>query len=323
MAGILPHHARTCSRRPEGSREPGGESLTVRAPVDRLLRRSPLQLAFRRRAARRLTVLAYHGVDDPASFARQLDHLARAAHPVSLDEVVAALSGRRGLPPRAVLITFDDGHRSVLEAGLPLLRERGLPAVAFVVAGLLDTDEPFWWVEAERLLAAGGLAPTALVRRLKALPDAERLRAIAELRETAPAPAPRTPQLRREELPQLESAGIAVENHTWSHPCLPRCDDAKATAEALDAHRVLRDALGREPRAFAYPNGDWDARTERALADAGYAAAFLFDHRVNGPAPGHPLRLSRVRVNSDTGPDRFAILLSGLHPALHHARGRP
>jgi peptidoglycan/xylan/chitin deacetylase (PgdA/CDA1 family) len=294
-----------------------------------MLRRSPAQLAFRRLAARRLTVLAYHGVDDPESFRRQLDHLVATARPVSLEEVVAAVARRRRLPPRAVLVTFDDGHRSVLDAGLPLLRERGIPAVAFVVAGLLDTETPFWWTEVEQLLARGGrtttdggLAPSVLVARLKAAPDAERLAAIAELRRTASGPAPPAPQLRRDELPLLEAAGIAVENHTWSHPCLPRCDDRKAAAEAHDAHRALRDALGREPRAFAYPNGDWDERTERALAAAGYAAGFLFDHRVNRAAPGHPLRLSRVRVNSDTSLDRFAIILSGLHPALHHARGR-
>jgi peptidoglycan/xylan/chitin deacetylase (PgdA/CDA1 family) len=303
--------------------------LAVRAFVDGMLRRSPAQLAFRRLAARRLTVLAYHGVDDPASFRRQLDHLVAVARPVSLEEVVDALARRRPLPPRAVLVTFDDGHRSLLDAGLPLLRERGIPAVAFVVAGLLDTRTPFWWTEVEQLLARGGragtddgLTPAALVKRLKAAPDAERLAAIAELRRTASAPAPPAPQLRREELPLLEAAGIAVENHTWSHPCLPRCDDRKAAAEADDAHRALREALGRPPRAFAYPNGDWDQRTERVLAAAGYAAAFLFDHRVNPAVPRHPLRLSRVRVNSHDRLDRFAILLSGLHPALHHARGR-
>lgn len=303
--------------------------MAVRAFVDGMLRRSPAQLAFRRLAARRLTVLAYHGVDDPASFRRQLDHLVAVARPVSLEEVVDALARRRPLPPRAVLVTFDDGHRSLLDAGLPLLRERGIPAVAFVVAGLLDTRTPFWWTEVEQLLARGGragtddgLTPAALVKRLKAAPDAERLAAIAELRRTASAPAPPAPQLRREELPLLEAAGIAVENHTWSHPCLPRCDDRKAAAEADDAHRALRQALGRPPRAFAYPNGDWDQRTERALAAAGYAAAFLFDHRVNPAVPRHPLRLSRVRVNSHDRLDRFAILLSGLHPALHHARGR-
>jgi peptidoglycan/xylan/chitin deacetylase (PgdA/CDA1 family) len=294
-----------------------------------MLRRSPAQLVFRRLAARRLTVLAYHGVDHPASFRRQLDHLVAVARPVSLEEVVDAVRRRRPLPPRAVLVTFDDGHRSLLEAGLPLLRERGVPAVAFVVAGLLDTRAPFWWAEVEQLLARGGragthdgLTPAALVNRLKAAPDAERLAAIEELRRTASAPAPPAPQLRREELPLLEAAGVAVENHTWSHPCLPRCDDRKAAAEADDAHRALREALGRAPRAFAYPNGDWDQRTERALAAAGYAAAFLFDHRVNPAVPRHPLRLSRVRVNSRDSLDRFAILLSGLHPALHHARGR-
>jgi hypothetical protein len=36
----------------------------------------------------------------------------------------------------------------------------------------------------------------------------------------------------------------------------------------------------------------------------------------------NPLRLSRLRVNSDTSLDRFDTVITGLHPALHHARGR-
>ena len=82
------------------------------------------------------------------------------------------------------------------------------------------------------------------------------------------------------------------------------------------------DALGHAPRTFAYPNGDWDGRAEEALADAGYEAAFLFDHRANPATPRHPLRISRLRVNSTTSPGRFATIVSGLHPALHRARGR-
>ena len=48
--------------------------------------------------------------------------------PVSMDDVFKAMYGRRSLPARAVLLTFDDGHRSLLEAELALLRERGFPA---------------------------------------------------------------------------------------------------------------------------------------------------------------------------------------------------
>lgn len=292
-----------------------------------MLRWSPAQFAAWRRASRRLTVLAYHGVDDPASFARQLAYLARTMRPVSLDEVAGAMARRRGLPQRAVLITFDDGHRSVLECGVPLLRERGFPAVAFVVAGLLDGDQPFWWTEVEALLRLGGSAGPyrgldsgALVAKLKTVPDRERLEVVDQLRRTAPRPAPATPQLRAAELKVLERAGVAVGSHTLTHPCLPRCDDAKAAAEIVEAHRRLRDALGHEPSAFAYPNGDWDERTERVLRETGYALAFLFDHRRNPPAP-HPLRISRFRVSSSTSLDRFAMIASGLHAALHHARG--
>lgn len=299
-----------------------------RAWLDAALRRSPAQLVFQARTAWHLTVLAYHGVDDPDRFRGQLDYLVRTTRPVSLDEVTTALAGARPLPKRAVLLTFDDGERSVLEAGLPLLQERGLPAVAFLLAGLLDGSEPFWWTEVQHLARLGGrvgarlrVAPDALVRRLKTLPDDERMTAIAELRRTASAPAPPMPQLRREELPALEAAGIAVGNHTVSHPILPRCRDDKMQAEIRGAHRILEDVLGHPPAAFAYPNGDWDPRAEPILTELGYAAAFLFDHRMNPRIPRHPLRISRVRVNSGTAPDRFATIVSGLHPAIHRARG--
>ena len=248
--------------------------------------------------------------------------------PVSMDDVLRAMYGGRSLPP-GPSCSFDDGHRSVLEVGMPLLRERGFPAVAFVVPGVLDTDQPFWWTETEQLVRQGGrvallpgLDPAPMVRQLKKLPDGERLEVIDELRATAEGPAPRTPQLRRDELPLLESAGITVGNHTVTHPCLPRCDAAKAVAERSEAHRLLTDALGHAPRTFAYPNGDWDGRPRRRWPDAGYEAAFLFDHRANPATPRHPLRISRLRVNSTTSLGRFAMIVSGLHPALHRARGR-
>ena len=303
--------------------------MQLRTSLELFLRWSPVQVAFMLQAVRRLTVLAYHGIDDPACFRRQLGYLSRTMRPVSLQDLLVAMYGGRSLPARAVLLTFDDGHRSLLEAGLSLLRERGFPAVAFIVPSVLDTDQPFWWTEAEQLIGQGGrssrfhdLTPTAMVSRLKRLPDTQRLEVIDELRATAHGPPPRTPQLRRAELPLLESAGITIGNHSVTHPCLPHCDDGKAVTEVTEAHRLLRDAHGREPTTFAYPNGDWDPRAEQALADAGYETAFLFDHRANPSIPRHPLRISRLRVNSTTSLGRFAMIVSGLHPALHRARGR-
>lgn len=304
----------------------------VRSTLDYALRHSPAQAYFRRRAAGRLAVLAYHGVDDRDTFAHQLDHLVRVARPVSLDDVIAAAYGRRPLEPRSVLITFDDGHRSVLDNARPELTMRGIPAVAFLIAGSIDSDEPFWWVEVEQLVAAGaGVGgvpadvaagpPAVWVRWLKTVDDRVRRTVIDRLRMSASRPADRMPQLRGEELRTLETAGIRVGNHTLTHPCLDRCDTEAVRREIRDAHAVLSAALGRPPSAFAYPNGNWDGRAEVELEAAGYDVGFLFDHRLSAAPQAAPLRISRLRVSDTTPTDRFAAILSGLHPAVHHARG--
>jgi peptidoglycan/xylan/chitin deacetylase (PgdA/CDA1 family) len=296
--------------------------------LDRVLRWSPLQYASIMRERARPAVLAFHGVDDPEGFAGLMDRVRRDLHPISPDELHQAMNGRRSLPERSVLVTFDDGHRSVLDDGLPILAERGIPAVAFVVAGLLSTDRDFWWSSVMDLVAAGGSVPgnegmtgPDLIRHLKRVANQARIEAIADLERSAGRPPAKRPQLTKDDLSALQRGGIEIGNHTWSHPCLNRCDESTIESEIVDAHRSLAQTLGAPPKWFAYPNGDWDERAEAVLTRLGYQLAFLFDHRMADLA-GSPLRVSRLRVNSDTSTDRFAIISSGLHPAIHRARGR-
>lgn len=96
------------------------------------------------------TVLAYHDVADSSSaltydgitlrnLAIQLDWLRQNGHRVvSVDDVVAAQQGQRPLPPKAVLLTFDDGYRSFYTHVYPLLRAFDYPAVLSVVGSFLD-----------------------------------------------------------------------------------------------------------------------------------------------------------------------------------------
>ncbi|MGN4199606.1 poly-beta-1,6-N-acetyl-D-glucosamine N-deacetylase PgaB, partial [Burkholderia gladioli] len=60
-------------------------------------------------------------------------------HPVSLDAVLAARSGGTPLPPRAILLSFDDGFRSHHEKVLPLLKQFAYPAVMAIVTSWIDT----------------------------------------------------------------------------------------------------------------------------------------------------------------------------------------
>jgi len=300
----------------------------TKSGVDRALRWSPAQVAFRWRADRTLAVLAYHGIEDADRFKQHLAFFRRHMRPIGLQDLIDALLGGSPLPRRALLLTFDDGDRSLIEVVMPTLSDLGLPGVAFVIPGLLDSAKPFWWDEVEELVRAGGLPrgfedrrPGELVSVLKRLPTGERVRVIDELRRVSPvSPAP-TPQLARDELRSLERAGIEIGNHTHTHVSLVRSSRREAEDEIVRAHDVLATALGHPPRAFAYPNGDWDPTAEAVVRDLGYPTAFLFDHRTQPVPLREPLRISRLRVGDTTGMDRLRIILSGLHPAVHRLRG--
>ena len=100
-------------------------------------------------ACRPLRVVLYHHVSDQGSslvdqlgvstppdvFEAHVRRMARDYEVVSLD---AVLSGE--FPHRALLITFDDGYRSVAEVALPILRRLGLPSVFFVTGECLERD---------------------------------------------------------------------------------------------------------------------------------------------------------------------------------------
>lgn len=279
-------------------------------------------------SSRRLVVLAYHDVQDVDAFRQQADYLRNVMTPVTLGDVLDAQGGGRPLPARAVLVTFDDGDRTVYEHALPILQSRGIPSVVFVIAGLIGTDHPAWFFEARELVRRGvplhdaaTSSPDAAVNELKRMPDDERREALLRLRERAGFSVLQ-PQLTASELRAMEAAGMLVGSHTDTHPCLDRCSDAMVEQELTRAHDRLTEWLGHAPRAFAYPNGNGDPRVEALLGRLGYEGAFLFDHRIGAfPAPDR-YRISRVRVNSTTGMRRFRHIVTGLHPFVHHAIGR-
>ncbi len=94
----------------------------------------------------RVTVLAYHKIGWPSelgittvlpkAFERQMKFLVeegyQSLHP---DQLIEGLSCPENLPPRSVLITFDDGYSSVYEIAYPILRQFGFTATIFMIAG--------------------------------------------------------------------------------------------------------------------------------------------------------------------------------------------
>ncbi|GAB4229374.1 MAG: hypothetical protein OHK0028_03460 [Deltaproteobacteria bacterium] len=112
-------------------------------------------------------VLTYHklsrnGVPDAmtvreADFEAQMRFLREKGYRViRLDDLFEFLQFRRQIPRKSVVITFDDGWRSVYDIAAPILKKYGYPATLFVYTDLIvGSRETLSW-EQVRELSLGG-----------------------------------------------------------------------------------------------------------------------------------------------------------------------
>ena len=93
-----------------------------------------------RRAPTGVHTLCYHRIPpgNRRDFARQLDFLGRHGSFVGADEALELVRSGAAVKDRYFLLSFDDGYADQLEVALPLLRDRGIRAIAFIVTSWLD-----------------------------------------------------------------------------------------------------------------------------------------------------------------------------------------
>ena len=193
----------------------------------------------------RALILMYHQVATPQSaqehrfctppgeFTRQMDHLAKAYSPITLDELLCGIRGERPLPEHAVHVTFDDGFTGVLEHAAPVLAARSIPSTLFAVSGRLGRSNDW--------MTGRGFPQRALL-------DAAQLR-------------------------ELESMGFVIGSHTQSHARLTEIDSDRVAEELVASKHALEDVLGKEVLHFAYPYGLHNDAVRDAVEAAGYRAA--------------------------------------------------
>ncbi len=136
-----PSRERPCTARGRG--EPGGAAVLLYHRVD--ARDGDSSAAT---DAQCLGVSAAH-------FAEHMEFLRRERIPLSLTQWCAAAE-RGGVPPRAVVVTFDDGYADNVGVAAPLLARAGVPATVFAATGYVATQRPFWWDAVESVLLRPG-----------------------------------------------------------------------------------------------------------------------------------------------------------------------
>lgn len=105
--------------------------------------------AWRQNGQVEVPVLLYHRIEDylppqryivtTTDFRQQMDILYKEGfQAITVRQLVDGLAGSVELPPRPVVITFDDGYMDVYRNAFPIMQDRGLVGVVLVIAGEID-----------------------------------------------------------------------------------------------------------------------------------------------------------------------------------------
>ncbi|MBN8481978.1 MAG: polysaccharide deacetylase family protein [Xanthomonadales bacterium] len=323
---------------------------------------------MRHALARDLVILAYHRVLDVADedafdfdlelvsasraqFRAQMTLLRERYHPVRFADLAAALAGGPALPPRAVIVSFDDGYDDNHRFAFPILRELGVPAMFFVSTGHVDSGLPYaydWLVHlllctrAARLeiaelgvdleLPASRTARRAIAAdvldRMKAVPASVQSAIVERLGVEWGMPrAQGHPDCRPLSWPQLRemhAGGMEVGSHGMWHNMLARLAPADMQAEVAGSRRAIADALGASCEVISYPVGGvdaYDAAVIAAARDAGFELGCSYVSGTNHLPPREPFALRRLPIERHMDAAWFAALV-GMPEAFSYTSRR-
>ncbi|MDX8411105.1 MAG: poly-beta-1,6-N-acetyl-D-glucosamine N-deacetylase PgaB [Mariprofundaceae bacterium] len=216
-------------------------------------------------------VLAYHAVpakpmaDDvysvsQALFIEQMEYLRRHGyHPVSLNDILEASIGKNTLPPRAVLLSFDDAYISYHDFVVPLLTRFGYPSMLAVAGRLIDHP------------------PQGLPEPLMSWKE---IRAVAEnpLVEIASHTYDLHRTIRYNPAGNVASSiSVPVFDPDTATYELPNAYAAKVEMDFHRQRRLFIDKLGRAPRTIVWPYGRHNAVVWDIAASNGFRAGFTLE----------------------------------------------
>ncbi|OWT65658.1 poly-beta-1,6-N-acetyl-D-glucosamine N-deacetylase PgaB [Candidimonas nitroreducens] len=228
----------------------------------------------------RILALAYHDVEDSDPDQRYLavrtDLLAaqlkwlrdNGYQAVSVDQILAAHRGGKPLPPKAVLLSFDDGYSSFYTRVLPILKAMNWPAIWAPVGRWIDTP-------ADQPVMFGNVATPR--QRFATWDDVRRaarsgLVEIASHTDDLHFGIPANPQGNQE--PAATSHRYDARTHSYETDAQYR---RRIDNDVQRITRKIRQVTGKAPRVWVWPYGAANGIALQIIRRHGYQMALTLD----------------------------------------------
>ncbi len=194
-----------------------------------------------------IPILMYHSISSyatpefrpcivsPEVFDEHLSYLKQYRYtPITVTHLLKAMAFRGDeLPPRPVVLTFDDGYADFYTNALPALQRYSFVATLYITTAFI-----------------GGTS-----RWLQNLGEGSR------------------PILSWSQLAEISTSGIECGAHSHTHPALDMLPLPKAQDEIVRCKHLLEDHLGQQVSSFAYPYGYYSARLQQIVQATNYSSA--------------------------------------------------
>ncbi len=118
-------------------------------------------------------ILIYHRVSElnhdpqmlavtPENFYNQIVYLKKNYNILSVEEFDFLINGKKKLPKKSILITFDDGYADNEYNALSILESLNTQALFFITTSCINTDEEMWWDQLDNVFFSDNDLPKEL-----------------------------------------------------------------------------------------------------------------------------------------------------------------
>ena len=262
----------------------------------------------------RIVILKYHSIhEDPKSverllgkgivhstkvFKEQMSLVAQKYTPITLDDIVDFMEGKKKIPPRPVAVTFDDGFADNLVYAAPILERYGIKGAFYITVDNVTKGSLPWFVclrlsffettERKWVFSDNGYSyPLTTVeqrqqafikacRMCASLPREQQKDFLAQVKQSLNVLRNKSDNLMLtwEQINKLKERGHIIGSHSMTHPNLAYLDDEDLLYELKESKYVIEKNINKKVLHFSYPNPaldpNWTVKTVEETRKAGY-----------------------------------------------------
>ena len=229
------------------------------------------------------TVLSYHEIADksetldstyavtPSNFEQQMRWLIdNGYHFISIDDILKYRKTGKGLPNKAVLITFDDGYQSVYANAFPIIKKYKIPSVIALVGT--------WLLAEDKVNFSGHMIARDKFLSQKEIKEmvASGLVEVASHSYASHKGVQGNPQGNLQ--PAIRTRQWICEKHAYEDE---KSYEKRIYNDLAENNRYLKEYTGQKPRVMVWPYGHYNIETRRIAERLGMPIGLTLDDGSN------------------------------------------